>query len=89
MVRRRGRTAESVRQAGVRVRGDVAFGNPRQFPDVLHAKSSSGSQRAVKAARAPSAAQRELCATSAVWPESVRTEASVMVPEITTAAINA
>ncbi len=39
--------AESVRQAGVRVRGDVAFGNPRQFLDVL--AQFIWSQRAVKA----------------------------------------
>jgi hypothetical protein len=75
--------AEGVGQAGVGVGADVGVGDARQLLDVL--AQFLGAERAVEADGMIGLAWRtEFQNASAVWPDSVRPEASVMVPEIIT-----
>jgi hypothetical protein len=74
--------AEGVRQAGVRIGADVGV-RPGEFLDVR--PQLLAAERAVQPDRRAARAWRtEFQKASVVWPDSVRPEASVIVPEIMT-----
>ena len=72
--------AEGVRQAGVGVGRDMSVGLGRQFLDVRpHSLAPRAQFRPTEIGRA---CRTEFQKASVVWPDRVRPEASVMVPEI-------
>ena len=77
-VRRLVVAAEGIGQAGVGVGGNEAVADPRQFLDVL--AQFLGAQGAVEAEGERRTWRSEFQNASAVWPDRVRPEASVMVP---------